>query len=117
MMGFSGPSFEEFVQRAPGPSRPLLQLLREWVRRQYPDAVEEVRFHRVVYGRKTVWRRFLDMRPLPDGVELDVRVGLNVGDTSELGITREGGWTSLTVKAPAKLAELTEWLDRAYRSV
>jgi hypothetical protein len=57
------------------------------------------------------------MRPLPDGIELDVRVGANVGDAPHLGPIREGGWASVAVKAQPNLDELTEWLDRAYRSV
>ena len=117
MVAFKGLDFEEFLRKAPSGSRDLIQAMRRRVRERYPDVVEEVRFHRIVFGRKSIWRKFLDIRPLPDGVELDLRVGQRLGDETRFGVIREGGWVSLAVRSHDELDELLGWFDKAHSLV
>ena len=58
-----------------GENRPLLENLRRKVLALGDDIVEDVRIHRIVYGRKTIMRNFLDVRPSSNGLRITIRKG------------------------------------------
>lgn len=62
--------YHAFVRRAPPEARPLLDQIRGHCLGMGDSVVEDVRAHRVVYGKSMIYRWFADVEPRADRLVL-----------------------------------------------
>ncbi len=68
-----GTNFEEHLLSFDEQIKVLFSGLRKIVHDRYEDVSEDVREHRIVFGKKTPLRWFLDALPVKEGVMLSIR--------------------------------------------
>jgi hypothetical protein len=87
----------------------MISVLRAQIFKLGPDVVEEVRPHRLSYGRGSTMRTFLHLIPTREELRAEV-------------LKRRGGlppfiWEALTVKSEEDVQELVSMMNVAYHSV
>ncbi len=65
--------YEDFALQIPGNVRPLLDSVRRFCLSLGPNVVEDVRMHRVVFGKTMTFRWFADVAPEADGILVKVQ--------------------------------------------
>ena len=63
-------SYEDFARQMPGNVRPLFDSVRQFCLSLGPNVVEDVRMHRVVFGKTMTFRWFADVEPEAGGTVL-----------------------------------------------
>lgn len=58
------------IDMLPEDRRELLDRIRKSILSIAPDIVEDIRMHRVIFGRRAVLRTFLDLQPEKDGFRI-----------------------------------------------
>jgi len=66
-------TFENFKNQIPKSSLTLFQELRDYCLSLGQNVVEDVRMHRIVFGKSLTFRRFADLEPLPEGILVKVQ--------------------------------------------
>ena len=87
-------TFENFKNQIPQQSLLLFEDLRDYCLSLGENVVEDVRMHRIVFGKSLTFRWFADLEPLPEGVLVKVQKNRkeppsinmiqNNGDTEDL---------------------------------
>jgi predicted transport protein len=98
-----------------GESRPLLENLRRRVLALGDDIVEDIRMHRIVYGRKTIMRNFLDVRPSNNGLRITIRKGKSFQDPMKIGIDK--GFVAEVSVNESNLEDALNLIRQSYLSV
>ncbi len=98
-----------------GESRPLLENLRRKVFTLGDDIVEDVRMHRIVYGRKTIMRNFLDVRPSSSGLRITIRKGRAFHDPMKIAFDR--GFVAEVSVNDSNLEDAFDLIKQSYLSV
>lgn len=93
----------------------LLKLIRSEVLNLGDDVVEDVRMHRIVYGRKTVLRTFLDIHPARDGIAASMKKGRMYKDVKRLAVDR--GFMAEAIINNENLNDVLEMIKQSYLSV
>ena len=65
--------YEDFARQIPGNVRPLFDSVRQFCLSLGPNVVEDVRMHRVVFGKTMTFRWFADVEPESDGILVKVQ--------------------------------------------
>ncbi|MBI2184551.1 MAG: hypothetical protein HYU39_06290 [Thaumarchaeota archaeon] len=113
-----GFSIEDFLVKL-GPSRrDLFELIRGNVLGLGSDVVEDVRMHRVVYGRGAWLRSFAELRPTSLCLEVCYRVRR---DSSNVDSATPGSlsvsWRTVSVSSVAEASAVLSLIREAYLSV
>ena len=87
------------------PVLPLFDSLREYCLSLGENVVEDVRMHRVVYGKSMTFRWFADVEPQEDGVII------------KLQKTRKEQPKIISIKLDQELTEIKEQLKEAYETI
>lgn len=66
-------TFENFKNQIPKSSLTLFQELRDYCLSLGQNVVEDVRMHRIVFGKSLTFRWFADLEPLPEGILVKVQ--------------------------------------------
>lgn len=66
-------TYDDFKKQIPEPVQPLFDSLRDFCLNLGKNVVEDVRMHRVVFGKSMSFRWFADIEPQSDGVILKVQ--------------------------------------------
>ena len=66
-------TFENFQNQIPKSSLLLFKELRNYCLSLGENVVEDVRMHRIVYGKSMTFRWFADLEPLPEGVLVKIQ--------------------------------------------
>lgn len=66
-------TFENFKNHIPKDSLRLFEELRDFCLSMGENVVEDVRMHRIVYGKSLTFRWFADLEPLPEGVLVKIQ--------------------------------------------
>jgi len=66
-------TFENFKSQIPKSSRTLFHELRDYCLSLGQNVVEDVRMHRIVFGKTLTFRWFADLEPLPEGILVKVQ--------------------------------------------
>ena len=66
-------TFENFKNQIPKSSLTLFQELRDYCLSMGQNVVEDVRMHRIVFGKSLTFRWFADLEPLPEGILIKVQ--------------------------------------------
>lgn len=66
-------TFENFKNQIPKSSLTLFQELRDYCLSMGQNVVEDVRMHRIVFGKSLTFRWFADLEPLPEGILVKVQ--------------------------------------------
>ena len=66
-------TFENFKNQIPKSSLTLFQELRDYCLSLGQNVVEDVRMHRIVFGKSLTFRWFADLEPLPEGILIKVQ--------------------------------------------
>jgi predicted transport protein len=93
----------------------LLKTIRREVLGLGNDVVEDVRTHRIVYGRKTILRTFLDVRPARNGIAITIRRGRFYKDEKRLAVDR--GLMAESILNSENLNDILELVKQSYLSV
>lgn len=66
-------NYDDFKNQIPVPVKPLFDSLREFCLSLGENVVEDVRMHRVVFGKTLTFRWFADLEPQEDSVIIKVQ--------------------------------------------
>ena len=66
-------NFENFKNQIPKASLSLYAELRDYCLSLGENVVEDVRMHRIVFGKSLTFRWFADLEPLPDGILVKIQ--------------------------------------------
>ncbi|HET6516695.1 MAG TPA: DUF5655 domain-containing protein [Nitrosopumilaceae archaeon] len=66
-------NYDEFKKQIPIKVQPLFDSLREFCLSLGKNVVEDVRMHRIVFGKSLAFRWFVDIEPQDDGVIIKVQ--------------------------------------------
>ena len=61
-------SYDDFKRQVPDVVLPLVETIREYCMSLSDNVVEDIRMHRIVFGKSMTFRWFLDIRPEPDKI-------------------------------------------------
>ena len=88
----TGRSYDDFKKHIPIKVQPLFDSIREYCLSLGENAVEDIRMHRVVFGKTMTFRWFADVAPQKDSVIIkiqknrkDLPQNLEVETTQDLG--------------------------------
>ena len=110
MDGFVAPggkrSYEDFARQVPENLRPILDSVRQFCLSLGPNVVEDVRMHRVVFGKTMTFRWFADVEPESGGILIKVQRSRkepaqtfrveNSQDVAEFGDIIRQAWEQIT---------------------
>ena len=74
-LGFFGNkrSYEDFEKQVSPSIRPLFESIRSYCLSLGQNVVEDVRMHRIVFGKSFTFRSFADVEPLEDSILVKIR--------------------------------------------
>ena len=104
-MAGNGRTYDEFRKHMLEPVVPLFDSLREYCLALGEKVVEDVRMHRVVYGKSISFRWFADMEPQEDGVLI------------KLQRDRKEEPKAITIKLDQDLTEIKREIKDAYETI
>jgi len=93
----------------------LLKSIRNDVLKLGNDVVEDVRMHRIVYGRKVVLRTFLDIHPANNGIMMTIRKGRFYNDAKKIAYDK--GLTAEVIANDDNWKDALEIVKQSYLSV
>ena len=98
-------TYDEFRKHMLEPVLPLFDSLREYCLSLGENVVEDVRMHRVVFGKSMSFRWFADVEPQEDGVII------------KLQKTRKEQPKIIPIKLDQELTEIKKQLKEAYETI
>ena len=111
-----GLSLSNFLKNIDGSLKIILEKIREFVLKSFPDVSEDIRNHRIVYGKNDILRSFLDIRVLGS----EIRILLYLKDNQDpREITKEHGnsWRYFTISSNEQLNDAFTLIKLSYESV
>lgn len=66
-------TFEDFKKQIPPATMPIFQEIRQYCMSLGNNVVEDVRMHRIVFGKSMAFRWFADLEPSQEGVLIKVQ--------------------------------------------
>lgn len=78
-LGFFGNkrSYEDFEKQVSPSIKPLFESIRSYCLSLGQNVVEDVRMHRIVFGKSITFRSFADVEPLEDSILVKIRKDRN----------------------------------------
>ncbi len=98
-------TYEDFKKQIPIPVQPLLDSIREVCLSLGKNVVEDVRMHRIVFGKSMTFRWFADVEPQEDGIMLKIQKSHKA--TPQI----------IHIKLEREVTELEEILKEAYERI
>ena len=98
-------SYDDFKRQISEPVLPLFNSLREYCLSLGQNVVEDIRMHRVVYGKSMAFRWFADVEPQEDGILI------------KLQKSRKEQPKIIPIKLDQELTEIKEELKEAYETI
>lgn len=98
-------NYDDFKKQIPIPTQPLFESIREICLSLGKNVVEDVRMHRIVFGKSLTFRWFADVEPQEDGII--IKVQKNRKETPQI----------IHVKLEHEATEIKEILTEAYESI
>ncbi len=98
-------TYEDFKKQIPIPVQPLFDSIREVCLSLGKNVVEDVRMHRIVFGKSMTFRWFADAEPQEDGIMIKIQKSRK--ETPQI----------FHIKLEQKVAELEEILKEAYETI
>jgi len=106
MLSFgTGRSYDDFKKQIPASSLPIFEELRNFCMSLNQNVVEDVRMHRIVFGKTMTLRWFTDIEPQEGGVI--VKIQKSRKETPEI----------VSVSSGQDLASIKELISKAYESI
>jgi predicted transport protein len=66
-------NYDDFKKQIPSMVQPLFDSIREYCLSLGENVVEDIRMHRVVFGKSIIFRWFVDVEPEIDGIIIKVQ--------------------------------------------
>ncbi len=98
-------NYDDFKKQIPIPVQPLFESIREICLSLGKNVVEDVRMHRIVFGKSMTFRWFADVETQDDGIM--IKIQKNRKETPQI----------IHVKSEQELTHLEEILKEAYETV
>ena len=98
-------NYDDFKKQIPIPVQPLFESIREICLSLGKNVVEDVRMHRIVYGKSLTFRWFADVEPQDDGII--IKVQKNRKETPQI----------IHIKSEQEVTDLEEILKEAYETI
>ena len=98
-------TFNDFKKQIPDSVLPLFQEFREFCFSLGGNVVEDVRMHRIVFGKSMTFRWFADIAPENDGIILKIQKSRN--ESKQI----------IKIKDDQKLSEFSELIKEAYEKI
>ena len=90
-------TYDDFKKQIPNPVLPLFDSIREFCFSLGENVVEDIRMHRVVFGKSMTFRWFVDVEPEREGIIikiqksrkevpqiLQIKIGQNITELKEI---------------------------------
>ena len=101
----NGRSYEDFKKQIPISVAPLFDSIRELCLSLGENVVEDIRMHRIVFGKSMTFRWFVDVEPHEDGII--IKVQKNRKEPPQI----------IQIKLDQKIKELKTILKEAYETI
>jgi len=98
-------TYEDFKKQIPIPVQPLFDSIREVCFSLGKNVVEDVRMHRIVFGKSMTFRWFADAEPQEDGIM--IKIQKNRKETPQI----------IHIKLEQEVTEIEEILKEAYETI
>jgi len=98
-------NYHDFKKQIPIPVQPLFESIREICLSFGKNVVEDVRMHRIVYGKSLTFRWFADVEPQNDGII--IKVQKNRKETPQI----------IHIKSEQEVTEIKKTLSKAYELI
>ncbi|HEU04223.1 MAG TPA: hypothetical protein ENH95_03785 [Nitrosopumilus sp.] len=98
-------TYEDFKKEIPIPIQPLFDSIREVCLSLGKNVVEDVRMHRIVFGKSMTFRWFADAEPQENGIMIKIQKSRK--ETPQI----------IHIKLEQDVTELEEILKEAYETV
>ncbi|MBA0907964.1 MAG: hypothetical protein EXS75_02110 [Nitrosarchaeum sp.] len=97
--------YNDFKKQIPYMVQPLFNLIREFCLSLGANVVEDIRMHRVVFGKSMTFRWFVDVEPEKEGVIIKIQK------------TRKESPQILQIKIGQEITELKEIIKNAFDTI
>ena len=85
-------TYEDFKKQIPATVQPLFDSIRDYCLNLGENAVEDIRMHRVVFGKSMTFRWFADVAPKENFVIIKIQKSRKVPPQNfEVGVTQDLG--------------------------
>lgn len=98
-------TFEDFKKQIPAAAMPIFQEIRQYCMSLGNNVVEDVRMHRIVFGKSMTFRWFADLEPSQEGVIIKVQTN------------RKEPPVIIDVKLNQEIDDLKSILNEAYTKI
>ena len=101
----TGRTYDDFKKQIPAPVLPLYDALRDYCFSLGENVVEDIRMHRIVFGKSMTFRRFADVAPEKDTVVIKIQKD------------RKEPANIISVNSEQDLSSLKSLLKKAYDTI
>ena len=98
-------SYDEFKKQIPNTVQPLFDSVREFCLSLGENIVEDIRMHRVVFGKSMTFRWFADVEPEREGIIIKIQK------------SRKQNPQILQIKIGQNITELKEIIKNAFETI
>ena len=98
-------NYDDFKKQIPNSVLPLFNSIREFCFSLGKNVVEDVRMHRVVFGKSMTFRWFVDVEPQSDGVIIKIQKN------------RKEPVQIIQIKKEQQISEFSQMLKVAYEEI
>ena len=101
----TGRTYDDFKKQIPAPVLPLYDALRDYCFSLGENVVEDIRMHRIVFGKSMTFRWFADVAPEKDSVVIKIQKD------------RKEPANIISVNSEQDLSSLKSLLKKAYDTI
>jgi predicted transport protein len=98
-------SYDDFKKQIPSTIQPLFDLVREFCLSLGENVVEDIRMHRVVFGKSMAFRWFVDIEPERENIIIKIQK------------SRKEDPRILQIKIGQEITELKEIIRDAFKTI
>ena len=98
-------SYDDFKKQIPNSVQPLFDSVREFCLLLGENVVEDIRMHRVVFGKSMTFRWFADVEPENEGILVKIQK------------SRKENPQILQIKSGQDIAELKDIIKNAFQTI
>ncbi len=98
-------TYDDFEKQIPNPVQPLFDSIREFCFSLGENVVEDIRMHRVVFGKSMTFRWFVDLEPEREGIIIKIQK------------SRKEIPQILQIKAGQEITALKEIIKNAFETI
>ncbi len=98
-------NYDDFKKQIPSTVQPLFESVREFCLSLGENVVEDIRMHRVVFGKSMTFRWFTDIEPGREGVIIKIQK------------SRKENPQILQIKTGQEITELKEMIKDAFQTI